>query len=298
MSEVIIRHWQDGDDERVFELFDRTERWLSNEDYMAKFGDEGLAPEGIIIAAKDGLIIGHLMGTRTEIMCEGEAKLFGGIGQVMVDENFRGRGIGKEMLTRIIQYHTDNGCRGILLWTQDYRFPAYPMYEKFGFRIAARRAFYQCQPEINTSTLVVEPYTDKFAEQTEEMRLEWMRISFPVGIGNMKLTDGNWFVVHENHRVMGYVHVRQKDESLFLSHAVARLADAPEVCEALFKFIKELGHADAVWQTCIGSIWAEELQKRGVKEGNITGDVRMCLAIGPPIETHGQRPEFDGCSTW
>jgi len=298
MSEVIIRRWKNGDDERIFELFDRTERWLSNENYSAKFNDEGLSPEGIIIAEKDGLIIGHLMGNKTKIMCEGAQKMFGGIGQVMVDENFRGRGIGKAMLQRIIQYHKDNGCRGIILWTQEHRIPAYPMYEKLGFRIVARWAFYTFRPEISTSTLSVEPYAEKFAAQTEEVRQEWMRACFPVGVGNMKPTDGNWSVIHEKHRVMGYVHIGQRGELPLLNRAVARLADASKVCDALFEFIKELGYEEAIWQTCVGSIWEEELHKRGFKECNLTGDVRMCLSIGSPINIHGQRPEFNGCSTW
>jgi len=298
MKDVVIRYWKEGDDEGIFELFDRTDRWVSNEAYHKKFDDRGLTPRGIVLAEMDGLIIAHLMGTRKEIMCEGEAKIFGGIGQVMVDKNYRGRGIGKAILQRIIQYHKDGNCRGILLWTQDSRIPAYPMYEKSGFRIAARRAIYNFQPGKTESSLSVEPYAKAFEDHAERVRQEWMRACFPVGIRSMKPADANWLVAHRNGQSVGYIHIGERDNIPFLSHAVGRLDEAYEICSAVFSFLAELGHKKAVWQTCVDSVWEAELHRRGFREGHIASDVRMCLPIGSPIDTNGKRPEFDGCSTW
>ena len=295
---AIIRNWKSGDDEAIFELFDRTARWLSNESYTTKFDDKGLTPEGIVLAEEDGLIVGHVMGTRTEIMCEGRPTIFGGIGQVMVDENYRGLGIGKAILQKIIQYHTEGRCRGILLWTQDNRIPAYPIYEKFGFRIAARRAFYRFRISESKSPLSVEPYTEKFTEQTEAIRQEWMRSSFPVGIKSMRPSSTNWHVILKDRQPVGYVNIGKQDDIPFLSRAVALLSSASDVCETLLAHLRKLGHEEAIWQTCVGSVWEEELHKRGFRDGELETDVRMCLSIGSPVNIDNQRPEFDGCSTW
>jgi hypothetical protein len=216
----------------------------------------------------------------------------------MVDEDYRGRGIGKEIVRRVIQYHTDGECRGIILWTQDVLIPAYPMYRKFGFRIAARRVFYRFQLEATASNLSVETCTEAFAEQTENLQREWMQVAFPVGVENMKPTGGNWWVVSSNGQPVGYFHMGKKDDLPLLSQVVSRLSDAPDVFDAISGFLEERGHKEAIWQTCVDSIWEEELEKHELQDSQLTPHIRMCLPIGALIDTHEQRPEFDGCSTW
>lgn len=298
MDDVIIRHWKHGDDEGIFKLFDRTARWVSNDVYHKKFRDKGLKPEGIILAEKNGLIIGHLMGTRSKIIYEGKQLIFGGIGQVMVDENYRGHGIGKAMLERIIQYHKDGKCRGIILWTQTDRVPAYPMYEKFGFKPVANRAFYHIPIKMSESSLSVELYISDFKDQTEEIRREWMKRSFPVGIANMKPGTDRCQVIRNGQGIVGYIHIGNRDGIPLLSQGVTLLESASEVFDALLEYLTKNEHKEAIWQTCVGSVWEEEFHKRGFQDSRITTDVRMCLSIGSPIDTHGLRPEFDGCSTW
>lgn len=298
MGEIIIRHWQEGDDERIFDLFDRTERWLSNEAYRVKFNDKGLAPEGILLAESGELIIAHLMGSRTRIFCEGEPKRFGSIGQVMVDADFRGRKIGKEMIRRIVQYHIDGGCRGVILWTQDDRIPAYPMYEKVGFRPVVRRVFYHLRPREMPCPLSVEPYTAAFAESAEIARQAWMRSTFPMSLENMKPAEGAWWVAQRQGRCLGYVHLGENEGRPLISRAVAHPDQVSDVCQALLNHLAESDHGEIVWQTCVDSLWERELRKRGYEDRRPTSDVRMCLPIGAPIAMDGLRPEFDGCSTW
>jgi GNAT superfamily N-acetyltransferase len=48
---------------------------------------------------------------------------------VIVDENFRGRGIGAWMIDAIVKHPDLNGLRRIALWTRDAR----SLYERFGF---------------------------------------------------------------------------------------------------------------------------------------------------------------------
>ena len=114
----------------------------------------------------------------------------------------------------------------------------------------------------------------------------------------MKPTGSDWWVVYRERRTVGYFHIGETNGLPLLSHAVARSGKASEMFDAVSGFLRKLGHGKAGWQTCVGSIWEEELHKRGFREGDITSHIRMCLPIGSPIDTHGQRPEFDGVSTW
>lgn len=298
MQEFVVRPWQDGDDERICALFDRVERWLSDDAYARKFDDKGLTPEGVLLAEQGDRIVGHLMGTRTEIHYEGRPQVFGTIGQVMVDGDCRGMGIGKALLERIIQYHRDGQARGILLWTQPARIPAYPMYVKAGFETVVKRALWKVAPVGSQTSLIIEPYSEAFAERTEAIRQEWMRSSFPVGIENLRPDGDGWWVVRREGSAIGYLRLGEREDAPFVSHALARTADATEVCNALLTHLKQQGHVQASWLTAIGSVWDEALRQRGYTEVRETGDVRMCLSIGNRVDTEGLRPDFDACFTW
>lgn len=114
----------------------------------------------------------------------------------------------------------------------------------------------------------------------------------------MRPEVGRWWVIKDKQNIIGYIHIGNMDNVPYLSSGVAYLENAPEFCNALLKHLAEQGHEKAIWQTCVGSIWEEELHKRGFRDGRIAVDVRMCLSVGSPIDVSGLRPEFDGCSTW
>ncbi|MBD3183620.1 GNAT family N-acetyltransferase [Candidatus Poribacteria bacterium] len=298
MEDITIRNWKEGDDENIYKLFDRTCRWLSNEAYANKFNDKGLKPEGIILAEKDGLIIGHVMGNWTDIMYEGKPTKFAGIGQVMVDENFRGYGIGKAMLKKIIDYHISGNCRGIILWTQKTLVPAYPMYQKLDFQPVVNRAFYRFRPKTTTSSLSVEPYRPSMGKEAEKVRIEWMHSCFPVGVNNMKPGSGNCWVLCKNKKVIGYFCKWENDGVATINSAVSFIENASEMCSAVIGFLKAYGYKEVVWQTCAGSIWQKKLNNLVQYEEELLADVRMCKSIGSPINIERLLPEFDGCSTW
>lgn len=56
---------------------------------------------------------------------------YGFLGELIVVEECRGRGVGRRVLERSINYLQDRGCRGIYL---DGDAPAVPLYERIGFR--------------------------------------------------------------------------------------------------------------------------------------------------------------------
>jgi N-acetylglutamate synthase-like GNAT family acetyltransferase len=56
---------------------------------------------------------------------------FGYLADVLIDENYRGRGLGKWLVEIIMMYPKLLGMRGWMLTTKD----AYSLYAKFGFRL-------------------------------------------------------------------------------------------------------------------------------------------------------------------
>jgi glucosamine-phosphate N-acetyltransferase len=58
----------------------------------------------------------------------------GHIDELVVDESFRRRGIGKELLNRAIQVAEEMGCRRIELDSAPHRTKSHDFYEKNGFK--------------------------------------------------------------------------------------------------------------------------------------------------------------------
>jgi phosphinothricin acetyltransferase len=57
----------------------------------------------------------------------------GWIEDVVVDQNQRGRGIGRQLVQRLVELAQVQGCTDLLLFTGHHRKPAIALYESIGF---------------------------------------------------------------------------------------------------------------------------------------------------------------------
>lgn len=65
------------------------------------------------------------------------------LNDLYVDEKFRGRGLGEELIRGVIRYMQNTGCRKILLQTNLDNFKAQRLYERLGFKKESLSLFYE-----------------------------------------------------------------------------------------------------------------------------------------------------------
>ncbi len=88
-------------------------------------------PNGCLVAELDGRSIGICIAT-----CYGE---YGFIGELIVLEEFRRKGVGRRLLDHSVEYLRGRGAENVLL---DGDIPAVPLYERTGFRKVCRSLRY------------------------------------------------------------------------------------------------------------------------------------------------------------
>jgi predicted N-acetyltransferase YhbS len=139
VGEVRYRHWQPGDDAGVLRILG-PQGWCTPERYAAKFDDPGLRPEDVLVAERDGQIVGHLMLPHRRLRFGGATLPCGGVGMVVVDPAARGQGIGSALLRRALAHHRAAGNALVGLFTMSTLVPAFAMYQRHGFVPVAHRA--------------------------------------------------------------------------------------------------------------------------------------------------------------
>ena len=102
------------------------EGWAS-ETWQEFEGSLAYDPGGCLVAENDGQQVGICIATHY-----GECSF---IGELIVAPAMRGRGIGRQLLERAIEYLRSRGAQNILLEGDP---PAVPLYERTGFRIVCR----------------------------------------------------------------------------------------------------------------------------------------------------------------
>jgi len=68
-------------------------------------------------------------------------KSIGFIEHVIVDENYRRKGIGKKLLETAIEYAKENNCYKVVLQSGIKRIEAHKLYEKLGFNGKSKKAY-------------------------------------------------------------------------------------------------------------------------------------------------------------
>lgn len=81
-----------------------------------------------IVAEIDGKIVGHCVIVPTEDGSIADLSIF-------VHQEYQDRGIGQELLKRMIEYAKDVGFKGITLITERSNVRAIHVYKKMGFRV-------------------------------------------------------------------------------------------------------------------------------------------------------------------
>ena len=142
--ELLIRDVVAGDFDQVFGLLKQL--WPGGElDYarMKKMFDHNLGtPAHFYITALYGpQIVGFCSLTvKHNLWQQG---LLGNVDEMVVDESFRGKGIGKKLMHRITEIAIEQNCRCIELESSFHREKAHAFYEDLGFQ---KRAYLFSKP--------------------------------------------------------------------------------------------------------------------------------------------------------
>lgn len=82
-----------------------------------------------IVGAHGGRLVGMV-----DVQREAWRKT-GWVWNIAIDRAYRGRGLGREMMRRVIEWGRRQGLRAIILETQTNNWPACRFYQRFGFQL-------------------------------------------------------------------------------------------------------------------------------------------------------------------
>lgn len=111
--------------------------------YMTKMIDDSDSMGGVVLVAEDenedvigfvqGVIIDHKHGDDIVFDTTHNERRDGWIGLLYVNENQRGKGIGKALMDSIQEFFVDNGCDTIRLLVLHDNVKTIEIYKKYGF---------------------------------------------------------------------------------------------------------------------------------------------------------------------
>jgi GNAT superfamily N-acetyltransferase len=142
--DVSIRYFEAGDFDQVFGLLKQL--WSYKElDYegMKKMLDHNLVAEDhfYIVAADGAQVVGFCsLSVKRNLWLQ---DFLGNVDEMVVDENYRGQGIGKKLMQRITEIAIENNCKQLELESSFHREKAHAFYEELGFE---KRAFLFSKP--------------------------------------------------------------------------------------------------------------------------------------------------------
>ncbi|MXQ53447.1 GNAT family N-acetyltransferase [Shimazuella alba] len=94
----------------------------------------------LISAIENNKLIGSVMG----VICEelyGDCKPFLVLENMIVDKNYRNKGIGKALISKIEEIATNRDCTQVILVTESNRFDACNFYESAGYSSQTHKGF-------------------------------------------------------------------------------------------------------------------------------------------------------------
>lgn len=99
-------------------------------------------PEYILLTAKEGE---RVAGTAIGVICVALDTPFLVVENVVVDEEFRGRGIGRKIFEKLDEFARENNCAYALLVSSGFRKDAHAFYEAIGYNDDVRgfRKYYK-----------------------------------------------------------------------------------------------------------------------------------------------------------
>ena len=94
-------------------------------------------PEGLLTAKEGERIIGFI-GADSNWFSKREQKKVGAVHELVVDQDFRKRGVGTALMASAVDLFRNKGLDTVELWVGDGNETAKKFYEKLGFREAGR----------------------------------------------------------------------------------------------------------------------------------------------------------------
>ena len=86
--------------------------------------------DSCVLVAREGNTI---IGTVSGFCCRGLAGSFLAIEDLIVEETYRGNGIGRQLMDAIHAYGRERGCQYAILVSSGFRKQAHKFYEKIGY---------------------------------------------------------------------------------------------------------------------------------------------------------------------
>jgi GNAT superfamily N-acetyltransferase len=137
MSDVAIRDATAGDADAIASMIAELGYGVTAEDISARLKQIESTGEAVLVADLDGRAIGCL-STSTMIVLHRPAPV-GRISMMVVDERYRGRGIGAVMVKAAERLLTSKGCRLVEVTSNNRRIDAHRFWEANGYERTSTR---------------------------------------------------------------------------------------------------------------------------------------------------------------
>lgn len=192
----------------------RFEEW-----YQLGFWREAYIPYSIMDGRR---IISNVSVNKMSFDCNGRRKFFLQLGTVMTDTEFRGKGLNRLLIERILADYKDI-CDGIYLFANDSVLDYYP---KFGFEKAAEYQYSKKVRNTGEKRAVQWPMTDKssYAYMEERIRKSWKNSLFEMDNVGLYLFYLTYFMknsVYYIEELKTYVIAEEEEGTLFLHQVIS-----------------------------------------------------------------------------
>ncbi|SHL64874.1 Acetyltransferase (GNAT) domain-containing protein [Anaerocolumna jejuensis DSM 15929] len=192
----------------------RFEEW-----YQLGFWREAYIPYSIMDGRR---IISNVSVNKMSFHCNGRKKFFLQLGTVMTDTEFRGKGLNRQLIERILADYKDT-CEGIYLFANDSVLDYYP---KFGFEKAAEYQYSKKVRNTGEKKAVPWPMTDKssYAYLEERIRKSWKNSLFEMDNAGLYLFYLTYFMknsVYYIEELKTYVIAEEEEGTLFLHQVIS-----------------------------------------------------------------------------
>lgn len=308
---IIYRTWQPGDDELLHPLLTPS-GFYSEGRYKGKFEDPGIEPESVQLALCDDIMAGHVICYRRRFLMFDREEPVGGLGMVFVDERFRGRGIGKELMRRSIEYHISGGQSAITLFTYRTLTPAYVIYQSLGFGDGVEREIYQraLKPDEDFKTsMTVRSATLDDLWEVDRLTREFSKrqcgytAEFLDSYASEDLAP-EFRIVETGSATAGVFQIRGSDSlARLINMTIADSADASEAIAAALAHLTEIGYETAQIFVNANHILLPALEQMGFEKSDKEGAVLMMKPLAGQGSTSQVYPagapvEMEYCLLW
>lgn len=146
---LMCRHLQHGEEDKLTQLQNRSfaNTWGYNrntvDEIIYRTNLSGCSPKDIILASEEGKPVGYCWTTMSleENAATGTSK--GHIYMLGVDPDYRGQGVGRQLLLAGLSYLKSRGCKVAELTVDSQNRAACVLYESVGFKISSATLWYE-----------------------------------------------------------------------------------------------------------------------------------------------------------